>query len=236
MIRPAAAPTGLQSAATSVAEVGFVVVPALFDEPELSRMRALIDDVHRRRGSPPLEGFGMAIHPLLDHAPGMLGFFRHPTFVAVAEAILGASVRLAHSGSRLASEASSESIGWHHHYSWPLDGVARRAACERLLVNVYVDGSDDDTGPLIVLPRALQDAMDQPLADTHVDWPGQQVVRCPPGSAVFFDTALWHTAKRGARPGSRRLWGGHLQRLDDPRPHPEDNGAIRTLRLGPADR
>ena len=79
-------------------------------------------------------------------------------------------------------------------------------------------------GPLIVLPRGLNDPID-PKGDVAKKWEGQIEVVVPPGSAVIFDTALWHCSKRGSSSELRHLWGGHYQGWSNPTPHPEDNTA-----------
>ena len=43
-----------------------------------------------------------------------------------------------------------------------------------------------------------------------------------PGSAVIFDTCLWHCAMRGTSGAVRHLWGGHYQGWRDARPHAAD--------------
>ncbi len=203
---------------------GYAALPALYDADELARMRALIDHDHALHGSPDLAGWGHPIHPLLTRIPDFAPYYRHPALVAALEDVLGGPVRLAHSGARLSSDRSAASIGWHHHYFWPIEEVPARARCARILVNVYVDGTDDLAGPLQVLPRRLTDGCAAAAPADQGDWPGQELVRVAPGSAVIFDTALWHSARRGARAGHRRLWGGHFQLLSDRRAHGEDNG------------
>ena len=95
---------------------------------------------------------------------------------------------------------------------------------ERVLCNIYVDGSSSHIGPLIVLPRGLNDSVEA-KGDVGAEWEGQMEVVVPPGSAVIFDTAVWHCSKRGSSSELRHLWGGHYQGWSNPTPHPEDNTA-----------
>lgn len=115
-------------------------------------------------------------------------------------------------------------ISWHNHYRWEIpSGGLNREKPERVFGNVYVDGSNLEVGPLVAIPRCLNDPIDQPFTDPRTDWPGQVTVEIPPGSVVIFDSALWHTGKRGAQPGHRHLFGGEYQGWHNLRPHPEDN-------------
>lgn len=226
----------LAQALHSLRDQGFVLLPGLFDAQDCARQRAQLDHVYLTAGAPPVRDFGFAIHPLLAHAPGLLADLAHPQLVATVTALLGGPPRLAHTGARIASEQSMPRLGWHHHYGWPVDEIPRRPTCTRLVLNIYVDGTDAAHGPLVVLPRRWQDPLGEvAAADEYRDLPGQRLVHVPPGTAVLLDTALWHAAIRGTAPGPRRHWGAHLHRHDDLRPHPEDNGPIALQRtvLGP---
>ncbi len=123
----------------------------------------------------------------------------------------------------MSSEVSEPTINWHDHYSWDPKGVAGRERIERVLFGCYVNGSTPGSGPLVVYPRRFDEPAVRPHVNDFGDWPGQVVVEAPPGSAVIFDTALWHTARRGSEPGFRYLWGAHVQGWHSPKPHPEDN-------------
>lgn len=221
----------LQALAHEVDTRGFCLLPAVFSESERREMTAILRGYWERIGRPTLGGFGVAIHPLLQHLPDMAPFFAKPVVVDTVAGVLRDDVRLAHTGARLSDETSSASIGWHDHYAWDPGGLARRGKPERVLFGCYVQGSDAAAGPLVVLPRRVNEALEA-KGEAAADWPGQIEIEAPPGSVVIFDTALWHTAKRGRAPGHRYLWGAHCQGWNDPRPHPEDNASTRPEMLG----
>lgn len=216
-------------AARQVDSRGFCVLPGLFSSTDCDRMTRLLRGHWERVGRPPLRGFGLAIHPLLQHVPEMAPFYATPALVEALAAVLRDDVRVAHTGARLANEESSASIGWHEHYAWEKAGVATRTRPERVLFNCYLHGSTAAAGPLVVMPRRLNDPIEPASADPHAAWPGEVVVEAPPGSVVIFDTALYHTARRGQQSGDRYLWGAHCQGRSNPRPHPEDNRADAPL-------
>jgi hypothetical protein len=216
-----------------IESVGYAVLPSVFTDAELARMRALLDAEHAASGVPSLAGWGYGCHPLIGRIPEFSQYIRHPTLVAAFAAVFGEPVRLAHSGARLASHESLSYIDWHHHYGWSdTTALATRQRCERILFNLYLDGSDPGIGSLVVHPRRLNDPLDRLHAPADAAWPGQTDVVLAPGQAVVFDTALWHSARAGTTPGRRRLWGGHIMPLSDRRPHVEDNGA-ETLCMRP---
>jgi hypothetical protein len=206
---------------------GFTSLPAFFGADDCAAMRRILDRLHADAGSPALAGWGIGIHPLFPRAPELAEFLRHPTLVGILSEALGGPVRCVHSGARLSDGTSNRSIGYHHHHrNWPETGIRTRTRLERLLFGVYVDGTGPDMGPLVVLPRGMRDPLIPPSGDptSAESAPGEVMLSHPPGTVSIFDTALWHTARRGASPGRRRLFGTHTQRCDETRPHEEDNG------------
>ncbi|MBI4553902.1 MAG: hypothetical protein HY710_16665 [Candidatus Latescibacteria bacterium] len=211
--------------ATEINERGYCVLEACYHEEECRQIRAIMDRLCEQKGglSPNTSYIGLV--PFLQLAPEMAPFFGRPDLVETFAEVLQDAPRLAHSGASVTNEyANPFIISWHTHYQWevPPDGLNRQQP-ERIFCNVYVDGSTPEIGQLILIPRRLNDPIDQPCSDRRADWPGQVNVVAPPGSAVIFDSALWHTGKRGTKPGLRHLFGGEYQRWHDLRPHPEDN-------------
>lgn len=206
-----------------VYERGFTAIPSLFSPDDCAKMRALLMGYWESKGRPPMTGFGIPIHPLVEQIPEIATLYIKPEVVEILRRIFRDEVRLVHTGSRLSNETSGAAISWHHHYGWDEDDAHTRARISRLLGGVYVDGTQRDTGPLVVLPRQWNEPIGPPRGELTQAWPGEFEVMVPPGSFTIFDTALWHTARRGDRPGFRFLFGSHFQARGDHRPHPEDN-------------
>lgn len=208
-----------------VAEVyahGFCVLEEVYSAAEARELRELLDGYWRAKGSPSLAGRGFGIHPLLTRVPGIAPYLANTTVVDTLAAVLRDEVRLARTGGRISDESSAESlIRWHNHYGWDQRFLEERETTERVLALVYPDGADGDVGNLVVLPRRRNDPI-APIDRDEPSLPGEAVPRIPPGSVVVIDSALWHTARRGRRPGRRHILGGHYQgwRLD--RAHPDD--------------
>ena len=217
----------LKLKAREVIEHGYCVLESVYDEHECEQMRAifkqLCDDKNGFSSEQPTIGF----HPLLELGPKTAPFFAKAVVVDAMAEVFQDDVRLAHSGAAVFNNALVEETltRWHVHYAWEIPPAGlQRGNPERVLCNIYVDGSSSHIGPLIVLPRRLNDSVD-PKGDVGEKWDGQAEVVVPPGSAVIFDTAVWHCSKRGSSSELRHLWGGHYQGWSNPTPHPEDNTA-----------
>lgn len=206
-------------------EQGFCVLPGFFSAADCRRMRDIMDGYWHAQGRPPLDAsdFGFTIHPMMARMPDMAAYLDAPETIAILGDALQDDVRLVHLGARISGPQSAPRLPWHNHYAWDPDGLPRRDRLERLLAGVYVDGTNAESGPLIALPRRVNDPLGAPRGGAHALWPGEVRVEAPPGSVVLFDTALWHTAERGTSDSLRRLWGGHYQGWREQRPHPEDN-------------
>ncbi len=214
--------------ASLISEQGYCVVESVYDEKECELIRTIFKDLCRKKGGFSRQQPTISFHPLLEWAPEMAPFYAKPTLVELMAEVLNDKVRLVHSGAAVFNNNLVSPIlsDWHNHYFWPIPetGLDRRVP-ERILCNIYVDGTTPDVGPLIVLPRKLNDSIICGQGENDTEWKRQKVVSIPPGSAVIFDTAVHHCSRRGNSDGLRHLWGGHYQGWNNPTPHSEDNTA-----------
>ena len=217
----------LKSKAREVSERGYCLIESAYDEKECDQIRTVFKELREKRGGLSTEQTSMGFHPLLELGPEMAPFYEKSILVEAMAEVLQDDVRLAHTGAAVFSNAPSQPIltTWHDHYAWeiPPTGLQREHP-ERILCGVYVDGSDREIGPLIVLPRQLNDSVEA-KGDGDAVWEGEEEVVMPPGTAVIFDTAVWHCSRRGTSRGPRHIWGGHYQGWSNPTTHPEDNSA-----------
>ena len=217
----------LKSKAREVSERGYCLIESAYDEKECDQIRTIFKELREKRGGFTAEQTSMGFHPLLELGPEMAPFYEKSILVDAMAEVLQDDVRLAHTGAAVFSNAPSQPIltTWHDHYAWeiPPTGLQREHP-ERILCGAYVDGSDCEIGPLIVLPRQLNDSVEA-KGDGDAVWEGEEEVVMPPGTAVIFDTAVWHCSRRGTSRGPRHIWGGHYQGWSNPTPHPEDNSA-----------
>ena len=156
----------------------------------------------------------IGFHPILEWEPEMAPFYAKPILVDLRAKVLNDEVRLANSGAAVFNNNLVSPIlsGWHNHYSWtvPETGLQCRNP-ERILCNIYVDGTMPDVGPLIVLPRNLNDSIYN-QGETNDKWTRQETVSISAGSAVILGgLALLQTWKsRRATPSV----GWTLSRLE----------------------
>ena len=217
----------LKTKAREVAERGYCLIESAYDDKECDQIRTIFKGLCDKRGGLSAEQTSMGFHPLLEMGPEMAPFYVKSILVDAMAEVLQDDVRLAHTGAAVFSNAPTQPIltTWHVHYAWeiPPTGLDREHP-ERILAGVYVDGSDREIGPLVVLPRQLNDSLDA-KGEGDAVWEGEEDVVMSPGDAVIFDTALWHCSRRGSGGARRHIWGGHYQGWSNPTPHPEDNTA-----------
>jgi len=217
----------LKAKAEDVRTRGYCVLERAYTEEECAQMRGHLDRAIADRGPHSQEKSVISCHPLFDFSPDMAPFFGKSLVVDAMAEVLQDDVCLSHNGAGVwANEFAGPHLSpWHVHYAWDVpDGGLQRDVPERILCNIYVDGSGEAIGPLVVLPRELNDPIDA-LDEGDKIWPGEETVIIPPGSCVIFDTALWHCGRRGTSGGLRHLCGGHYQGWHNERAHVEDNSA-----------
>lgn len=205
-------------------EQGFCCYEGVLDAREQDQIRAAMDNYWQAQGGGGIGNeFGFGINPLLPAIPELAQFLAHPLIVETLRELFDDEVHLVHAGARMSNQSSGPRIGWHNHYSWDASEVPNRARPTRALAGIYVDGTQPQVGPLIALPRRVEEPIGEPRGAGLEAWPGEVEVIMAPGSIAIFDTTLWHAAKAGTKPGMRRLFGAHYQGWQNPRSHPEDN-------------
>jgi hypothetical protein len=211
----------------SLLERGFCVVEGSLSEEDRKLAADVLDGLILSGGARDV-GNGWVIHPLCTRDARINALFCDPTVLGIMAALFEDEVRLMHSGSRVTDACHTTRLGWHSHpftkeESETAFGDPRRGTRpQRVLCNWYVDGSTEESGPLLAYPRRFDDPVAPPFPDRNASWPGEAAVVCPPGSAVIFSIDLWHAALPGTAGGRRRLFGGHFQGRNNSRPHRED--------------
>ena len=215
----------LKAKAREVSERGFCVIEEAYDEEERDRARRLLDEMVTVRGGHSVEQSVISFHPAFEFGPDLAPFFGKSIIVDAMAEVLQDDVRLVHNGAGVWSNqhAGPSLTQWHVHYAWDVpEGGLQRDVPERVLCNTYLDGSSSAIGPLVVVPRGLNDSL-EPFGAVDQPWPGEEHVCIAPGSAVIFDTGLWHCSRRGTNGQLRHLFGGHFQGWSNERPHHADN-------------
>jgi hypothetical protein len=218
---------------TPVVHRGYAVCEGLLDPDELSRRRAAIVDVVAELGWPAL--WAPARQPLTEVAaitPTGLGLmYPRPELDwsappagmrAGLAALLGPDARIEAVGA-LVTDRSRPFFTWHTHIDGEDEDVRHRAGrwpsiarLRRVFTLLYLDDIDDDSGPLLVLPRREGDRC-EPIADLDAtEWPNQVVLRPRAGTLVVLDECTWHAARAMNRDGLRIFIGGYFASADTP--------------------
>lgn len=199
---------------------GYCVVDRIFDEAERKAIDTIIKNVWRRFGQPDINGsFGFSLPPLFECAPELARFWLNDTYLAVLRDVLDDQPLIEHAGALLVGNRR-EFCPWHDHLGgqdrgrqprqvlWQRYRSQHPTRIQRVNGNIYLDGSNEANGQLLLIPRRVDDPLSEPIGDLDQEWPGQVVVDCPPASLIVFDEAVWHAARRPKMAeGNRILWG-----------------------------
>ena len=95
----------------------------------------------------------------------------------------------------------------------------------------YLNGTEQEAGPLIVKPRAFSDPMDE-VPERRFDPLEDEIsLEYPPGTIVLMDAPVLHSARRSTVDEPRTIWGTHVQSERVDLPHPDDDDPIETVRV-----
>lgn len=195
-----------------IATGGWIVRPRLFRGEALARLRRAVDRAEAREravGRARATGIrrygGVFIQDLLDQDPVFLEFTRTPALLSVARALLGPRVMAGLTARITMPGAGGQETHWHFHQRINLEPPAPFAPPHHKIdCLVYLDGLDDASGSLAVMPGSHRWERRFLPAEQYNDLPGQAVIRAPAGSAVLMHTNLWHRGGPNTPHGRRR--------------------------------
>lgn len=196
-------------------------------EQHLPALRAALDSLWRELGEPTtfstedrelapgivLGQTGLGVHRLLERRPELEPLLLTEPLIDAIEAALGRDFVLEVASAVVVTRARPF-FAWHTHIDGDDEGARsswttwpRYERPERLTAVIYLDDLDDDGGPLLVMPRAIEDPTEPPSPAVDGEWEGQVVVRVPAGSTVLLEQCTWHAARQMRREGVRRFIG-----------------------------
>ncbi|HJL19315.1 MAG TPA: phytanoyl-CoA dioxygenase family protein [Sandaracinaceae bacterium LLY-WYZ-13_1] len=224
-------------AARQVFERGYLVLEGLYDEAERASLRRTLDELTEAVGEPkmwskqperPFDGMeisttGLVFYELLGWRPDVAPTLLKPEAVSVVREVLGDDAHVELVGGVVTDE-TRPFYEWHNHIGGIDDEAirhgggapARFPSPQRITHIVYLDGLSEDTGPLLVYPRAATDPTAPPHPIAQERWEGAVRVTCPPGSVVLLEQCTWHAAAPRATPGRRHFVGCHFASADAP--------------------
>lgn len=213
------------SAAHQLLTRGYAVFESLHDDVELSRWRALLAEIHAGHGAPPcysrlprpiapgveIGRTGFVIAKLLERRLDLAAAFLQPPVVDALREALGQDVRIELTAAILA-DASRPPFPWHTHIGGQDDTQLKLTGAwpsfvrpRRIGTLLYLEDLDAAGGPLVLMPRTI-DEPTGPVGDPDVEsWPGEVVLTVPRGTVVALDECTWHSVRPRTAPGLRTL-------------------------------
>ena len=172
--------------------------------------------VSAARGSPTTETKGLILsQPLLDH-PELDAWLQHPGAYPLIEAVLGGSdaVRWSEFNFREAPAGAGPGQMNFHHDAVMADRFTRTpyGPCDWVCSIHYLTDVDTASPAFCVVPgthrfESLQDAYET-LGDAYVEIP----IYGEAGTAIIYDTAIYHTRLDGTGTKGRRTWHQYYAR------------------------
>lgn len=175
-------------------EQGYLVVPDILVGAHLARVRDEFERVWSAEGPPCTQA------KLLKHA-AFLELMEHPPILDRQRAMFGNQVQLLYYELlRQGPHSEVPKRSWHRDFAFPGD--------HPLSINtlLFVDDITADKGPTCVIPGSHrgQDSPPHhpPLTDSL---PGEVPLPVSAGSAIFLNSATWHSGGRNESTGRRRV-------------------------------
>lgn len=188
-------------------EHGYLVVEGILTGDHLKTVQAEFERVWETEGAPVNQ------HKLLKHE-AFRQLIEHPPILDRHRAIFGDQVQLLqYDLLRQGPKSHFPLRAWHRDFAFPGDIP--------LSVNtiLFVDDITPDKGPTRVVPGSHRGAQAPPREHVNQPLDGEIGVTVPAGSAIFINSAIWHSGARNESDGLRRgiyLYYGYwwLKRYD----------------------
>jgi hypothetical protein len=211
-------------------ERGYAVLEGLYDAREVETLRTPITQRYREIGAPPtfarppvepasrveVSVVGLVFHELGRHLPELAPRLFHPTVIETARAVLGEDAFLEYAAA-VVNRDERPFFPWHAHMGGVDNVVYRKggvfpryAEPERITGLIYLDDLTEETGTLLVAPRAMDDPTAPPHDPNQEDWPEQVELACRRGTVVLLDQSTWHAARPMRRKGLRSFIAFYL--------------------------
>ncbi|NUN13791.1 MAG: phytanoyl-CoA dioxygenase family protein [Myxococcales bacterium] len=178
---------------------GFVILPSIFDSERICRLLHAIEQL-----SLPYRG---DFRPIIDKSPLFLDLIDDPAVLPTALALMGGDLHVLTSHVTTIPPGAGPMV-WHEDgprpWSYPDVGGLRPLMLLRLGIFLQ-DLSFPGRGNLVVVRGSHREPFHHG-GDPEQRWAHAELIRIcvPPGSAVFFHNALWHTTDH-----NRQTWPRH---------------------------
>jgi hypothetical protein len=180
---------------------GFLIVANALDPERIERLTALTDGIYTRHLAEGFDPTAALFYPnFLPDAPEFADLVDNERILPKVWGILGWNIYLYHAHLIVTPPSGkprdNKTFGWHQD-SGRVNQEMESHPRPRLSLKVAYflsDTSEEGRGNFWIVPGShTQDSLERP-ASGEGQPEGAIPVRVPPGTAVFFDRRLWHTA------------------------------------------
>jgi Phytanoyl-CoA dioxygenase (PhyH) len=211
---------------------GYAVFAGAYAEHELDAFRAGLMELYVAMGRPScysakpreitpdvhLVPTGLSIAKLLERRPDFAPFLLKSPVVEAIRRVLGEDMVLELTAGVLADRTRPQFL-WHTHIGGQDDNRFRASGAwpvverpQRIGTLLYLQDLTEETGPLLLYPRAAGTATAPPDDTSLQRWDGEVVVSAPRGTLVAMDECTWHSARPMTAPGLRMIVGCNFAR------------------------
>lgn len=190
---------------------GYLVRERLFPHEDLERLRDAMDAVEEDEIRPENigrgENFGGAFpRHLMDKHETFLDLVQFAPTLSVARAVLGPYVNIRQLGARISYPGEpNQQTHWHiHRRHVPDPEPAFYVYPHTIDCLIYLDDTDDASGPLAILPGSHLGTHDHIQRGDLTEKPEQLTLRLPAGSCVIMHSNIWHRAYPTTPQGTKR--------------------------------
>ena len=174
-------------------EQGYLLVTDVLQGEHLSRIQNAFDEVWEIEEAPPCPQY-----KLLKHQP-FIELIEHPPILEFHRSFFGNQLQLLQLDLlRQGPHSNVGERGWHRDFSFPAD---RPLSINTIL---FVDDITMEKGPTRVVPGSHRREARPSKSQKSAVLEDEVAVPCPAGSAIFINSAIWHSGGRNTTDGLRR--------------------------------
>jgi hypothetical protein len=174
-------------------EHGYLHVEGVLAGDHLTAIQEAFDEVWQAEKAPPCRQY-----QLLKYRP-FIELIEHPPILDRHRAMFGNQVQLLQFDLlRQGPKSQFLDRAWHRDFSFPGD---RPLSINTIL---FLDDITPEKGPTRVVPGSHRGEALPSKEEAHLPLEGEAAVQAPAGSAIFINSAIWHSGGRNDSDGLRR--------------------------------
>ena len=200
---------------------GYLILPNFLEPKHVNQLKDALDRAVRNRRQPgyrrehptaypdDLQGVNSRIFHLLDEDPRFLELMDYPPMMAYVRGLLSPRPHLHATDGIVEVECSAgHGAGWHTDGQDGFRTLGAQIPLLQLKVGYYLSAmSAPNQGNLTLVPGSHKATLEPDQKDLRSSdlFPGTLQICGPPGTAVLFHNAVWHTGGPWMKPNGRRI-------------------------------